>query len=213
MLQRPGIFRVMERAPYKTIIFDLGGVFFADGTKRAISILSSRFNLDPTQVSDQLIGPLGSDWRTGRLTAEEFWIQFKAHWKLSVDADELTRIWFEGYEIDRTTEQVVIALSRAGYEVLYLSDNVPERVAYLEERYHFLERFADGVFSYEIGVRKPHSTMYRSVLQKSSAQAGECVYVDDIPAFLEPAAALGMKTIHFRSAEQLIADLKTLGVS
>ena len=197
----------------KTIIFDLGGVYFADGTKRAIGLLSSRFDLDPRQVSDQLIGPLGSDWRVGRLTAEEFWIQFKAYWNLSVNTEELTRIWFEGYEINRATEQVVIALSRAGYEVLYLSDNVPERVAYLEDRYHFLERFANGVFSYEIGVRKPDPTMYRSLLDKSSAQADECVYVDDIAVFIEPAAALGLKTIHFRSAEQLIADLITLGVS
>lgn len=200
-------------AGIKTIIFDLGGVYFTDGTQRAIDLLSSGLNLDPTQVSDQLIGALGSDWRKGRLTAEEFWRQFKAYWNLSVDANELTRIWFEGYEINLTTEQVVIALSRSGYEVLYLSDNVPERVAYLDERYHFLERFANGVFSYEIGVRKPDAAMYRSVLDKSSADADECVYVDDIAAFLEPAAALGMKTIHFRSAEQLLADLITLGVS
>jgi hypothetical protein len=38
-------------------------------------------------------------------------------------------------------------------------------------------------------------------------------YVDDIAVFLEPATALGLKTVHFRSAEQLIADLITLGVS
>jgi FMN phosphatase YigB (HAD superfamily) len=197
----------------QTLIFDLGGVYFADGTKRAINVLSARFNLDPKQVSEQLIGKPGSDWRMGQLTGEEFWAQFKAGWSLSVSSAELARIWFEGYEIDRATENVVSTLSRAGYEVLYLSDNVPERVAYLQERYHFLEKFANGVFSYQIGVRKPDVAMYRSAMEKSSSPAAKCVYIDNIPAFLEPAAALGMKTIHFRSADQLIADLVKLGVS
>lgn len=40
-------------------------------------------------------------------------------------------------------------LNIAGYEVLYLSDNVEERVNYLEERFHFLGKFRDGIFSHK----------------------------------------------------------------
>src|ERR1035441_2221673 len=96
-----------------TVIFDLGGVYFSDGTKRAVKVLSSRFDLDEREVSDQLIGKLGSEWRMGKLTAEQFWAKFKDRWKLTVSSDELSLIWFEGYELDRGTERVVTALSAA----------------------------------------------------------------------------------------------------
>jgi FMN phosphatase YigB (HAD superfamily) len=196
----------------RTIIFDLGGVYFSDGTKGAINLFSSKYGLDKEEVTDQLIGRLGSEWRMGKLTADQCWSQFKARWQLTVSSDELTRIWFEGYELNRGTERIVSALGDAGYELLYLSDNVPERVAYLEQRYHLLGKFSGGVFSFEIGVRKPDITIYRTTLKKTASPPDNCVYVDDIRRFLEPAVALGMKTIHFRSSDQLVEDLSRFGV-
>jgi epoxide hydrolase-like predicted phosphatase len=196
----------------RTIIFDLGGVYFSDGTKRAINIYSSKYGLDKQEVKDQLIGKLGSDWRMGKLTAEQFWSQFKERWRLDVSSEELTGIWFEGYELNQGTESVVLALRRGGYELIYLSDNVPDRVEYLERRHHFIEKFSGGVFSFEIGVRKPNILIYEKALEKTSSPPNRCVYVDDIESFLRPAASLGMKTIHFRSSEQLTEDLYKLGV-
>src|SRR5436853_7423845 len=87
-----------------TIIFDLGGVYFSDGTKRAIALFSSKYGLDEQEVSDQLIGKLGSEWRMGKLNAEQFWSQFKARWKLDVPSEELSLEWFEGYELNPGTE-------------------------------------------------------------------------------------------------------------
>lgn len=203
----------MKRDVIRTIIFDLGGVYFSDGTKRAINIFSSEFGLDKQEVTDQLVGKSGSDWRMGRLTAEQFWSQFKDRWQLAVSSEELTRIWFEGYELNHGTESVVLALRRAGYELIYLSDNVPERVKYLEQRYHFIEKFSGGVFSFEVGARKPNILIYEKALEKASSPPDQCVYIDDIESFLKPAAVLSMKTIHFRSSEQLTEDLFRLGVN
>jgi epoxide hydrolase-like predicted phosphatase len=196
-----------------TAIFDLGGVLFSDGTKRAIDVFSSTYGLNKQEVADQLIGKLGSDWRAGKLTAEQFWSRFKSRWKLDANADELAHIWFDGYELNQGTENIVVALARAGYRTMYLSDNVPERVSYLEKRYHFLDKFQGGVFSFEVGVRKPDLEIYKRALEKSSRPAAECVYIDDVAAFLEPAAALGMKTIHFLSSDQLAEDLSMIGLS
>src|ERR1041385_4785301 len=104
-----------------TVIFDLGGVYFSDGTKRAIEIFSTKYGLDREEVKNQLIGELGSDWRAGKLTAAQFWFEFKARCQLDASSEELTKIWFDGYELNRGTENVVVSLSLAGYEVIYLS--------------------------------------------------------------------------------------------
>jgi len=201
-----------KRNSIGTIIFDLGGVYFSDGTKRAIRLLSSKYNLNKREVADQLSGNWGSEWRRGNLTAEQFWSKFRERWGLDVKFEELSLLWFEGYELNRGTDNIVTALAQSGYEVIYLSDNVPERVTYLEERYHFLEKFSGGVFSFEVGARKPDIIIYLKALEKASSPPRECVYVDDVAAFLEPAAALGMKTIHFHSPEQLTEELAKIGI-
>jgi putative hydrolase of the HAD superfamily len=103
-------------------------------------------------------------------------------------------------------------LQRAGHELLYLSDNVPERVNYLESRYHFLQFFNNGIFSYQAKLRKPDPRLYQLLLRKASRPAQPPVYIDDVEEFLEPARQLGIVTIHFKGPRRLGQELRLLGL-
>jgi len=72
--------------------------------------------------------------------------------------------------------------------------------------------FDSVTLSYEVGALKPEETIYRDALRKISIPADECVFIDDIPAYVEAAKAIGMKGICFESPEQLQADLAKLNV-
>ena len=196
----------------KTVIFDLGGVYFTNGTKRAVKIFSSKYSLEKTEVKNVLKGDLGSQYRIGSLTTEEFWTSAKKKWNLSVSSNELSSIWLEGYEPIEGMENIVNRLIDAGYELIYLSDNVQERVDYLNNRFHFIDKFKDGIFSFTAKIRKPDLKIYQMALEKSSNFAEESVYIDDVKEFLEPAMKLGMKTILFKNVNQLATDLKGLGL-
>jgi putative hydrolase of the HAD superfamily len=66
------------------------------------------------------------------------------------------------------------------------------------------------IISDQVGMRKPEPEIFALVVDKLGVPASECVFVDDIPAYLEPARALGMHVIRHRSAAATIAELESL---
>ncbi len=74
-----------------------------------------------------------------------------------------------------------------------------------------LEELFDGVvISGEEGMRKPAPEMYVLGARRVGAEPGACVYVDDLPFNLPPAAELGMATVHHVDTVATIAELERL---
>ena len=74
-----------------------------------------------------------------------------------------------------------------------------------------LEELFDGVvISGEVGVRKPAPEIYRLGAERAGAPPQACVYVDDLPFNLPPAAELGMATVHHTEAAGTIAEVERL---
>ena len=197
----------------KTVICDLGGVYFTDGSARAIERISATYEIATDQVSDVLMGELGSRYRCGEIKAAQFWDRAKQNWDLQVPTDEIANTWLHAYEPIEGTVALIDRLRAAGYEMLFLSDNVQERIDYLENTYGFLHRFEDGVFSHRVGLRKPNPKIYELTLAKASHTAIQCVFIDDKPQMLGPAQKLGMSTIAFNNPGQLERDLRHLGIA
>jgi len=196
----------------KTIIFDLGGVYFTNGSKNAIEEISKKYNIKKEKVADVLSGELGTEYRLGNLTADDFWDKAKSFWNLKEDKKILEEIWLNGYIPIEGTVELVKKLKENNYEILFLSDNVQERVNYLEKKYQFQQNFKDGVFSHIVKVRKPNIKIYLLVLEKTNSKPEECVFIDDKEKLLEPAKSLGMDGIEFKDADQVTVELEKLGV-
>lgn len=74
-----------------------------------------------------------------------------------------------------------------------------------------LDELFDGiVISGEVGMRKPAPEMYRLGAERAGAAPEVCVYVDDLPFNLPPAAELGMATVHHTETAKTIAELGAL---
>ena len=196
----------------RTVIFDLGGVYFSDGTRQAIDKITAGYGVDRQAVAGFLNGEAGASYRTGRITVDQFWQQATTLWKIQASATELSTTWCECYQPNRGTVYLVKLLRAADHQILYLSDNTKERVAYLEEKYGFLKNFDDGVFSHLARLKKPDPMIYELVLAKAFNPAAACLYIDDKPDYLNPARDLGMQVIAFKNASQLEADLAKLAL-
>jgi len=194
----------------RTVIFDLGGVYFGDGTRIAVDTISAEYKIERDAVEAILNGEPGKQYRTGKISAEQFWQQAKTSWNIEVSSEKLSRIWCSSYQPNDEVVSLVDRLKNAGYELLYLSDNTRERVAYLDEKYSFLQKFDDGIFSHVVKRKKPTPIIYQLLLGRTSHPADACVYIDDKPEYLGPAKSLGMKVIAFKNASQLEARLKKL---
>ena len=101
---------------------------------------------------------------------------------------------------------------RGKYKIMYLSDNVKERVDKLDARFGFISWFDDGIFSHEVGVRKPNPKIYEYALQKGQVEPSESIFIDDKPKMLEPAREIGITGLVFESPEKLESDLERMGV-
>jgi putative hydrolase of the HAD superfamily len=74
----------------------------------------------------------------------------------------------------------------------------------------FEELFDGVVISGEEGTRKPARRMYELGAERAGLAAEQCVFVDDLPFNLTPAAELGMATVHHTSAEESIPQLEEI---
>jgi len=196
----------------KTIIFDLGGVYFTDGMKEVTNRMHKEYGIPKEKAHDVLEGPLASNYRMGKIDPHLFWKECVALLGIPLKPDEFRDLWVSSYVPIPKTVAIIDELNKKKYEVLFLSDNAPDRIEYLEKKYFFLSHFRDGIFSYDVKARKPDEKMYRAVLGKTKNSPLECLYIDDKEKCLPPAIKLGMKTLLFVNAESLKDDLKTKGI-
>lgn len=192
-----------------TIFFDLGGVLFTNGTRAFITYLCDTYTLPREKVEEVIDGDLGSLYREAKISRDEFWAQIIQQLDINANGAELLQQWINRYELIDGTKDLIQELKK-DYKIYYLSDNVRERVEVLDKKYHFLQLFDGGIFSHEVGVRKPNPEVYKKALALAGVTGSQAVFIDDKAHFLEPANALGMHTVHFKDAMQVKKDLAIL---
>ncbi len=79
-------------------------------------------------------------------------------------------------------------------------------------RYNFLHWFDGRVVSGEEKTRKPFPEFYQILLQRYEIKQNGAVFIDDNLRNVKAAAELGIKSIFYQNASQLIAELKSLNV-
>lgn len=195
----------------QAVIFDLGGVLFTNGTKKFIEDISSTYGIDPEIVKDVMDGDVGSRYRESKITRDQFWNTVLEKLNISEDREKLENQWIGGYTLIEGTRDIIRDLAKK-YSLYYLSDNVRERVKKINERYNFLGLFDDGVFSHDVGMRKPNPEIYRYLLDKIQVRPEETVFIDDKQSALEPAKKMGMETILFVNPDLLRQKLRELKI-
>lgn len=101
-----------------------------------------------------------------------------------------------------------VARARAAGVRTGLISNSWGGAAYRRER--FEELFDAVVISEEVGMRKPHPSIYRLAASRIGVEPVACVFVDDLLPNVEGARAVGMEGIVHRSADFTIPKLEAL---
>ena len=125
---------IKEIKMIKTIIFDLGGVYFTDGTERAINIITETYGLEKNAVADVFKGEIGTKYRKSEITHEEFWNLAKQTLGINAETSKLAEIWLSGYVPIDGTVKTIQNLKNNGYGLFVWSDNVQGRMGSLTAR-------------------------------------------------------------------------------
>jgi putative hydrolase of the HAD superfamily len=161
--------------------------------------LLGRFKSDP--AARELLIAL----ETGGLDEESFELQFAA--LLEVEPTGLIDGLFAGVAPDEAMLEAVRRAHRAGIRTALVSNSWGVH-RYPHEL--FDELFDGVVISAEERIRKPSRRMYELGAQRAGVPPEKCVYVDDLPFNLTPAAELGMAVIHHTSSETTVPELERL---
>jgi epoxide hydrolase-like predicted phosphatase len=161
--------------------------------------VKDRFRSDP-RARELLVG-----LEDGTLPEHEFEVALAE--VLGVDGTNLIDRMFAGAGADEEMVETVRRVHGAGVRTGLVSNSWGSR------RYdhdQLGELFDAVVISAEVGMRKPTPEIYAIGAERIGVPPEACVFVDDLPFNLKPAAELGMATVLHRGPAETIAELERL---
>jgi putative hydrolase of the HAD superfamily len=105
------------------------------------------------------------------------------------------------------------ALQKAGIKTAILSNMGDVNLAFMRKNFDWLTGFTYLTWSCELLTAKPDPAIYRHTLNNLGVAPQEAIFIDDIPANIAAARALGIDGILFTTVEQLRRDLESRGLA
>ena len=195
------------------IFFDLGNVLVKYDASITAKKLAEALKISQEQVwKDLFVSGLERSYTTGKISSKEFYQKIKDHYPHRLSFEVFSEIWNNIFFENEGMDDLVQSLAKR--YPLYLISNTNElHFDYIKSKFPVLQHFKQHFPSHEVGHRKPDEAIFRHALRESKLKAEESVFIDDILEFIEAARRVGMHGIHFVSREQLMSDLRQLGVS
>lgn len=194
------------------VLFDIGGVLGSNGwdrEQRAAAV--ERFQLDADDFQyrhEETVGAL----EAGQISLDEYLDVAVFSEPRDFTREEFRAFMFAQSEPWPDSIDVARDLARTGVRMATLNNESEALNEYRIDRFGLCDIFPTFFTSCWLGVRKPTHDMYARVLGMTQSQPEAALFVDDRVQNLRPAAALGMHTIHFRSAAQLREEFRTHGL-
>ena len=205
--------RLLNDGKIKTIVFDLGGVLFTEGKSVAMKALSQDYGYDPEIVREVLTCAPSRDMRKGLISEKEFWWWVEGVIPRDYDAQTIRNEWYKGYVLDRNIFELIKNL-KSGYRLVAFSENIRDRVEYLDEQYGFRKLFDFEIYSYDHHVGKRDSEFLEVLLTTLRDRPCEILYIDNSEDVLTLAEQRGLNVVHYTTGqiEKIKPVIRQLGV-
>lgn len=184
------------------IIFDLGRVLVS---------------WEPVAIVRSVRGPVGAEVLAERLFNHPDWLevdrgtlslhtmarQAEARTGLSA-AENLAILQAVPTSLlpDPAMLRLIEELHGAGHALYALSNMGHASIDWLEQHQSFWRFFSGKVVSARVRMMKPEPDIYRYLLVSFDLKAEECLFIDDSPANVAAAEALGLSGMQFNDARQ-----------
>ena len=194
------------------VLFDIGGVLGSNGwdrEQRAAAV--ERFGIDAEDFQYRHEETVGA-FESGQISLEEY-LDVTVFWRQRDFSRDEFKLFMFAQSVP-WTESIAVAreVAQSGVRMATLNNEGEELNRHRIERFGLGSIFPTFFSSCWLGVRKPTHRIYERVFGMTMAVPDRTVFVDDRVQNLNPAAALGVKTILFESAGQLRSDLRALGL-
>jgi epoxide hydrolase-like predicted phosphatase len=196
------------QTPLRGLLIDYGGVL-TTSVFESFHAFEQREGLERSTVARLLRGPDARPFLTGLETGTLSEAQFESGVAevLGVPSGGLIGRLLRAVRPEETMIRAVRAVHDSGVRTALLSNSWGAADYPLDL---LRELFDALVLSGEVALRKPDPEIYRLAARELGLEPRDCVFVDDLPHNLEPAAKLGMATVHHTDPAHTAAELTRL---
>jgi putative hydrolase of the HAD superfamily len=203
----------------EALIFDFGGVLFGWNPVRLIARVLPERARTPEEAEHwkgQFFQGYSGDWGafdSGHIEVPELRRRIATRTGLSEDEVQAV-VDAVPDELQPMAASVALLqrLRQAGHRLLFLS-NMPAPFAdHLRRSHAFLAWFESGVFSAEVKLAKPDAAIFHLALDRFELSPSQALFIDDHPANVEAANALGLPAVLFTDAASLERELMARGL-
>jgi putative hydrolase of the HAD superfamily len=200
----------MTKKEIKAIIFDVGGVIYI-GEQRANSYMPELLKINK-EVWKKATGETWEKLVINNINEDAGLIEMAKN--LRINKSKLRKLWNKAFKVRFILNKdllKIIKKLRKNYKTAILSDqwSIPYKIQLTKK---VKSNFDVMIFSHQVGFRKPSPDIYHIALKRLNLKPNECVFIDDLEENLVPAKKIGIRTILFKNNNQLIKDLKKLGI-
>jgi epoxide hydrolase-like predicted phosphatase len=201
----------------KVVVVDIGNVLIYENGDRARDFLAKKYGFDAEDFWKYAKKNLSKSY-CGKLDAKDFFAGLISELGIkNVSAEDMIEGWLEirggTSRVDEIVRETLENLKgKVLLGVLTNSTVLNDRVGVRKNCYGL---FDFKIISHEVGVSKPEKMIYRILLEKlkeSGVKPDECVFIDDRKENLNAVEELGIESILFEDSEQMIRELRELGV-
>lgn len=198
----------------KVIAFDLGRVLFDFDYNIALEKIKDKIGVPIEEVIRELFeNDFGLSFEKGELSPEEFYSYFKNTFKATLSYERFVDAWCKIF----SPKEDVIGLVRhfKGRCPLYLISNINKlHFEYLfKESREVFSLFNQLILSYKVKSVKPEGLIYQTLKDAAGVDFKDIIYIDDRKDLITKAKDYSLQCLQFTSFNQLVKDLKNLGVS
>jgi putative hydrolase of the HAD superfamily len=197
----------------RAVILDYGEVICHRPNSGVMGRMAAFLRLNPEVFLEHYLKTRGP-YDQGIVTGSQYWTAFGKEIGLSLEGGQIeqlrhwdTEMWSD---INFQMTAWLRNLHAAGMLTSLLSNMQMDMAAHARKTFGWLKYMDHQVLSCEVRAIKPDPAIYKYCLQKLGTQPEESLFVDDREPNVQAALALGIRAIHFRSVEQLRADLKAI---
>lgn len=195
----------------RAVLFDFGGVIVRTNDRTPRERLAARLGIAYDQLSSLVFDSESALQATlGKITTQEHWEALRNELGLSQDDHANLPLDFWGGDVlDQELVDYIRAL-RPDYKTSLISNAWDDLRQVLEYTWKISDVFDEIIISAEVGVAKPDPRIYQIALERLAVAPQQAAFVDDFPANISGARAVGMHAIHFKNSLQARKELDRL---
>lgn len=201
---------------YLAILTDLGGVLLPINFQVMCRKFALSSSLSAGKIKRLFLSPTPThrNFGLGLVSSKRFYGYMKHVLSLkNVGYEEFVSVYTGVFKRNEKVIGIFRDLSKRYPLALISNNNVLRYGAQSKLLGKDMHLFKEVILSFELHTMKPKNKIFLETTKRLGINPGACVYIDDKKSNMTGAGKLGMKCIHFKSAAQLMADLKKIGVA